>query len=84
VKAAKNVTDKIPVLGNIIHITDFAFNGVNEAVEMAKDKDINWVDWTGFGVGKVIDVLTFIPGVGQLLSRDRHIFTWYVSIVECK
>jgi hypothetical protein len=68
VKAAKNVTDKIPILGNIMHITDFAFNGVNEAVEIAKDKGTNWVDWTRFGVGKVMDVLTFIPGVGQLLS----------------
>jgi hypothetical protein len=25
------------------------------------------VDWTRYGVGKVIDVLTFIPRVGQLL-----------------
>jgi hypothetical protein len=43
VKTAKNVTDKIPILGNIMHITDFAFNGVNEAKEMAKDKDTNLV-----------------------------------------
>jgi hypothetical protein len=35
---------------------------------MTKDKDTNWVDWTGYGVGKVMDVLSFIPGVGQLLS----------------
>jgi hypothetical protein len=41
VKTTKNVSDKIPILGNIMHITDFAFNGVNEAVEMAKDKDTN-------------------------------------------
>jgi hypothetical protein len=68
VKTAKNVTDKIPILGNIMYITDFAFNGVNEAVETAKDKDTNWVDWTRFCVGKVMDVLIFIPGVGQLLS----------------
>jgi hypothetical protein len=51
-----------------MHITDFAFNGVNEGVEMAKNKDTNWVDWTRYGVGKVMDVLTFIPGVGQFLS----------------
>jgi hypothetical protein len=41
VKAAKNVTDKIPILDNIMHITDFSFNGVNEAVEMAKNKHTN-------------------------------------------
>jgi hypothetical protein len=68
VKAAKNVTDKIPVLGNIMYITDFAFNCVNEVIEMAKDKDTNWVDCARYGVGKVMDVLTFIPGVGQVLS----------------
>jgi hypothetical protein len=68
VKTAKNVTDKIPILGNIMHITDFAFNGVNEAVEMAKNENSNWIDWTRYGIGKVMDVLTFIPGVGQLIS----------------
>jgi hypothetical protein len=36
VKATKNVTDKIPVLGNIMHITDFSFNCINEAAEMQK------------------------------------------------
>jgi hypothetical protein len=35
---------------------------------MAKDENTNWVDWTRYEVGKVMDVLTFIPGVGQLLS----------------
>jgi hypothetical protein len=44
VKTAKNVTDKIPILGNIMHITDFAFDGVNEAGEMAKDENTNWVN----------------------------------------
>jgi hypothetical protein len=50
-----------------MHIADFTFNGVNGAIEMAKDKDTNWVAWTRYGVGKVMYVLTFIPGVGQLL-----------------
>jgi hypothetical protein len=50
-----------------MHITDFAFNSINMAIEMAKDKDTK-VDWTRYGGGKVMDVLTFIPGVGQLLS----------------
>jgi hypothetical protein len=68
VKAAKNVTENIPILKNIMHIADFAFNGVNEAMEMAKDENTNWVDWTRYGVVKVMDVLTFIPGVGQLIS----------------
>jgi hypothetical protein len=47
---------------------DFAFNGINEAKEMAQDENTNWVDWTRYSVGKVMDVLTFIPGVGQLIS----------------
>jgi hypothetical protein len=38
VKVAKNITDKILVLCIIMHITDFTFNSVNEAVEMAKKK----------------------------------------------
>jgi hypothetical protein len=41
VKAAKNFTDKIPVLGNIMYITDFTFNGVNDVIEMTKDKNTN-------------------------------------------
>jgi hypothetical protein len=41
VKATKIVTDKIPILGNIMDITDFAFNSVNEGRELAKDKDSN-------------------------------------------
>jgi hypothetical protein len=51
-----------------MHITDFVFNNVNEVIEMVKDENTNWVDWTRYGVGKVTDVLTFISGVGQLLS----------------
>jgi hypothetical protein len=51
-----------------MYITDFAFDGINEAIDMAKDKDTNWVDWTRYGVDKVMDVLIFIPGVGQMLS----------------
>jgi hypothetical protein len=51
-----------------MHITDLTFNGVNEGIEMAKDKDTNWVNWSRYAVGKVMDVLTFIPGVGKLLS----------------
>jgi hypothetical protein len=68
VKAVKNVTENIPILKNITHVVDFAFNGINEAKEMAKDENTNWVYWTRYGVGKVMDVLTFIPGVGQLIS----------------
>jgi hypothetical protein len=64
VKATKNVTDKIPLLGNIIHITDFAFIIVNEIIKMAKNKNTNWKDWARYCVGKVMDVLIFIPGVG--------------------
>jgi hypothetical protein len=47
---------------------------------MAKDKDTNWVDWTRYCVGKVMDVLTFIPGI----CSDGFFLTKYVSIVECK
>jgi hypothetical protein len=68
VKTAKNVTDKIPVLGNTMHITDFDFNYINEAVEMTKNKDTNWIDWTRYGVSKIMDVSSFIFGTGQLLS----------------
>jgi hypothetical protein len=41
---------------------------IKNTVEMAKDKDINWVDWTRYGVCKIMNVLTFIPNVGQMLS----------------
>jgi hypothetical protein len=68
VKVGKNVIDMILVLGNIIYITDFYLNNINDTVEMAKNKDTNWVDWTRYGAGKVMDILTFILGVGQLLS----------------
>jgi hypothetical protein len=51
-----------------MYIIDFAFNGVNEGIEIAKDKDTNWVDWSRYCVGKVMNVLTFIPGVSLLLS----------------
>jgi hypothetical protein len=68
VKVAKNVTDKIPILGNIMYITNFVFYCINEVVEMPKDEYTNWVDWTKYGVGKVMDFLTFIPGIGQLIS----------------
>jgi hypothetical protein len=68
VKAAKNVTENIPILKNIMHVADLGFNGVNEAVEMAKDENTNWVDWTRYGVGKVMDVLTFIPHINQIIS----------------
>jgi hypothetical protein len=66
VKVAKNFTDKIPVVGNIIHITDFVLNGVNRVNEAAETE--NWVDWTRYSVGKVINILTFTPGIAQLLS----------------
>jgi hypothetical protein len=43
VKAAKNVIDNITVLDNIVHITDFAFNGVNWVIEMQKNKGLDIV-----------------------------------------
>jgi hypothetical protein len=48
-------------------------------VEMAKNKDTNWEDWTRYGVGKVTDVLTFIPGVGKLFSFIRSGMNFFLQ-----
>jgi hypothetical protein len=46
---------------------------------MAENKVENWVDWTRYGVGKVIDILIFIPGVGKLLSFIRSGMNFFLQ-----